>query len=379
MSNFRSQYKKQKQDLLRRHEESVAHKDSGQFGSICDLSQAPKGIGFWKCSSAKHIIDYIPFTAGDNMPKLFEGDPKRGVKEGEFAWSVDLWIHGFVGAMEYPYVCPAKTNGLPCPICEHLQENRGQYSKEEYDRMKAKRNTLHLIWCHDSAEEENKGVQIWQIQYYFMEQHVKLQAEKSKGGGTIPYFDPDSGKNVVFMKQGSDGKYTFLGHKLEDRDGPIPDTILDQSFPLDSIIKYAPYDEIYSSFYGQPADGETGDRIPAPALSVEEEEPVEDEPPFEAEAEGELAPDECPVGGEFGADFDQLEACTDNCPNWDNCYATHTGANAEPEQEPEQEPESEPEPPARKPSSAQRLRSPAAKVEEPVRKPAAKPIPRRRG
>jgi len=92
MSNLRQMYKKQKEDLLRRHKESVANKDTSQYGSIIDNNKLPKGINFWKCTSASHVIDYIPFIAGPNMPKLFEGDAKKAVGEGEFIWAVDsLW------------------------------------------------------------------------------------------------------------------------------------------------------------------------------------------------------------------------------------------------------------------------------------------------
>lgn len=365
MPGFRQLYKKQKQDLLRRHEESVASRDDAQFGSIIDSSKLPEGVGFWKCTSAKHIIGYIPFIAGPNMPKLFDNDPQRAIKEGEFIWLVDLWTHGYVGALEHPYVCPAKTNGLPCPICEHLQQNRGTYSKEEYSRMKATRQTLHLIWCHDNSEEEAKGIQIWQIAHYFMEKNLKGIAEQGKGGGTIPYFDPDVGKNVGFTREGSDRKWTFLHHRFLDRNAPIPDSILNQSFALDSVIKYASYDEISDAFYGSTDSRNVDSRNADEQGYVERSFAQEPEEELDPKQEDEFGSEDCPVGGEFGVDHEQLEAC-DGCMNWDNCYtANQEMQEPNPEPEPKVEPESEPR---------HKLRTAEPKP-APIRKP--KPIRRR--
>ena len=370
MPGFRQQYKKQKQNLMKRHEESVANKDNSQFGSIIDNSKLPEGIGFWKCSFAGHVIDYIPFIAGPNMPKLFENDKKKAIKEGEFIWSVDLWTHGHVGVLEHPYVCPTKTNGEPCPICEHLQRERDTYTKEEYSRVSATRQTLHLIWCHDNSEEEAKGVQLWQIAYYFMEKTLKGIAGQGKGGGTNPYFDPDIGKNVAFTKEGSGSKWKFLYHAFIDRDAPIPDEVLNQSFALDSVVKYVTYEELYEVFYGTAPDSK---EIPVGVTSNTEivgGEGVPFEPDYGQEPE--VGPYECPVGGEFGTDHTALEAC-DGGVNWDNCFATNQEMNP-PDPEPASDPEPTPEPaPARKQSPLRSQARTQVKKPTPIKKP-----PRRR-
>jgi len=185
MPGFRQQYKKQKEDLLKRHDESVADKGGGQFGSIIEKTKIPQGVGFWKCTEGGHVIDFIPFRAGPDMPKLFEGDAKRAFKEGAFSWVVDLWVHKNVGVLDHPYVCPTRTNGLPCPICEHLQQNKDTYSEDEFNAIKAKRRTIYLVWCRDNSDEEGKGIQLWDVAHWFMEDKLKVIAERSKGGGSV--------------------------------------------------------------------------------------------------------------------------------------------------------------------------------------------------
>ena len=314
-------------------------------------------MGFWKCSDEKHIIDFIPFIAGPDMPKVSGG----GVKEGEFTWLIDLWVHWKVGVLEHPYVCSAKTNGLPCPICEHLQQNRDTYTKEEYDDIKAKHRTIYLIWCHDNSTEKEKGIQLWEVAHYFMEYNLKEIAERPRGGGTVLYFDPDIGKNVVFSRRGKGaGNTEFIGHRFDDREGPIPDTILDQSFPLDSVIKYAEYEEINEAFYGKTGQGESAD---SGNVYTEDNSFPEEQPPSEEESPVEVGPDECPAGGEFAVDFDALENCK-GCVNWDNCFEVNQEM-----QEPAPEPEPEPEPPPQR----AKLRTPIRKQEAPKKAPIRRP------
>jgi len=191
-----------------------------------------------------------------------------------------------------------------------------------------------------------------------MEKNLKIIAERPKGGGTVPYFDPNTGKNVAFTKQGSDGKWTFLGHRFDDREGIIPDEILDQSFALDSVIKYATYDEIHKAFYGVSADDNTSVGATSDTSFDNDQDVPVAEPTSEPEPT--IADDECPVNGEFGVDHDALEACPD-CVNWDNCYAVNQ------EMQPEPEPEPEPEKP--KQSLRTPIRKDVAKKPRPIRKP----------
>lgn len=128
-----------------------------------------------------------------------------------------------------------------------------------------------------------------------------------------------------------------------DRDGPIPDNILNQSFALDSIVNWRPsYADVYESFHGAKyVEGESTttapDRLKKPedkpketpieesASSVEESAP----PAEEAKAPVEettttttetttSSPGGCPKGHQFGVDCDKKPDCN-GCPSWDDC------------------------------------------------------------
>ena len=40
--------------------------------------------------------------------------------------------------------------------------------------MKAKRRTLYLIWCRDNNTEEEKGIQIWDVANWFIEDKLNI-------------------------------------------------------------------------------------------------------------------------------------------------------------------------------------------------------------
>ena len=317
-SSFRNKYKQQKEDLKKRHQESINNKDTGMYGSFFDKSKIQNNVGYWKCGEANHTIDIIPFICGNNMPII------QGTSEGDTNYFIDLWVHRNVGVLGHPFPCLARTWGERCPICDELQTNRDKYTEDEWKAAKAKRRSIYFVWSHTSPADEEKGILIWDVAHWFMEDKLSVIATKPKGGGTIPFYDIDTGKHVSFTRRGTGATNTqYLGHALYDRDEPeIPDYILDQTFELDEAIIHPSYKELYEIFHqssnndseeseeSEENDSESveGSRVKGPSPKEEE-----DNSPI-------LAEDECPGDGEFGVDIEKLATCK-TCPNWDACEA----------------------------------------------------------
>lgn len=317
-SNLRQKMNKQKGDLEKRHQESIDRKEMSMFGSIFDKNKVPEDVSFWKCGAGRHVIDIIPFIAGPDVPN-------KNAEEGSIEYVIDLWMHRGVGPQDDSFVCPTRTWGKPCPICEDLKAN--DYDDEFYKSTMAKRRTAYLIWVHDSPKEEAEGIKILDIAHFFLQMHLDELAEPPTGKKVIIFSDIDKGKNVGFTRKGTGaGNTQFLGHKFIDRDEPIPDDICDQSFSLDTCIKMHPlYDEIADAYFGKDDDvpdkelPEEGDEVinendDIPMFSETEEA----EPPEETTEETEEKTNECPGGGEFGIDTDTLPECK-NCEIWDEC------------------------------------------------------------
>jgi hypothetical protein len=327
--------KKAREQLRRRTEESYERKDAtGRFGSIFKEVDRP----FWKCSADEHLIDIIPFVAGNNMP-LDPRTKRPQANEGELAYVIDLWVHRGVGINEDSYACPANW-GKSCPICEERRKLRDRdASDEEIKRLNRSRRTIYNIVCYDSQKEEDLGVQIWEVAYQYMEEELIARSRKRRGTGEpIIFADPDIGKSISFIREGQ-GQFNtvYKGHEFVNRelsDGSayvISDEILDQAVSLDQIIEMVTYDELAEAFYGESVKKD----------DAEEEKPVERSVSRtarrsirkEKKAERKIVENDenpCPAGGRFGIDIEKISGC-EECEKWEECLAEENRLDKEKE------------------------------------------------
>lgn len=248
--SFRKRMKENntRRSLGRRHNEGTKSTGGGRFPTIFNKDAVPEGIEFWRCKEGEHIADIIPFEAGPNMPLDERMQPIT--EEGQLDYVLDLFVHTNVGNMMKPYVCPFENFGKPCPICEFMKANK--LEKDDWVKLVAKHRVVYFLWVHDSREEEKKGIQIFEASHFLMEEKIAVIAKLPKGGGFVNFSDPDTGKSLAWTRKGSGMLNTqYLGHRLIERDGAIPDKILDMTFPLDSIVNMHPdYEEIEREFHG---------------------------------------------------------------------------------------------------------------------------------
>jgi len=321
--SFRTRARKMKKDLQERTEEAIESKDDsggGDYETIFKKNEVPEGMEFWKPGIGEHLIDIIPFFAGENHPKD---------KEGRQCYSIDLWVHMYGDN----FVCQKRNFKSRDPICDYIKKNR--LPQKEWDKIKPKRRMVYLVWVHDSPEEEDKGVQIWEVAHWFFEKNVDAIAKNPKGGAPVIFADVDTGRSVAFeiVKSGTykDSSGTdrdsqdWIGYRFIDRDEKIPDEICNQSFPLDDIIDMHPdTDIVYKSFHGEgeekqsekeeetDEEREEREEIEREEAEAREQAKKEEETPTDTET------DECSVGGDFGVDCDRFEDC-DDCQIYDNC------------------------------------------------------------
>jgi hypothetical protein len=378
---LREQIQKQKQNLVKQTERSVQTTgDSGaSYRSIFIPEKLPKGIGFWKCGVGDHFIDLIPWLAGANHPFA---------QEGEGVFNVDLFVHQGIGAARDNWVCTTKTFKIPDVICNYITKNKP--NKDEWNQIKPKRRTAYLVWVHDTPEEEEKGIQIWECAHHIFQRHIDAISMMPKGGGVISYADLEDGKTIRF-KVTAAGKFKtadgreaesreYLGHSFFDRQERIPDELLEMVFCLDDAILWKPSNkDVQLSFYGtEQGAGDSGEddggeqreaaseapptrRFGARTAPAEEErEPAEAPPPakrrFGSSAPAEAPPETptrrfgakpsatppeespeeqsgivCPANGTVGVDHDKLPECA-QCELWDPCadFADQIGGKPTP-------------------------------------------------
>jgi len=338
-----------KDGLRKRTEESYKARDTFRRGIFKE--QLPDDIVFWSCKEGEHLIDIIPYLAGPNDPITKEGEP---------TYVLDIKVHQNVGPSEgVDFVCLAENFGRPCPICEHRKQLRSEGAEDElWKALYPKRRCIYNIICYDSAEEEEKGIQVWEVAWWFTE---RLFVELAKGPtvgrhrrggddlGFIPFADPDEGRSIAFTRQGSGAQNTsYLGHRFVERDYIIEDEILEKAWVLDELIYVPTYDEVYDAYWGGESfkeaepevENEKEDEIPESRPShrlrgrlvqnkekeeEKEEEKIEDdipEPSVEVSKSDDEVPEsdgnKCPGRGRFGIDTDMLDAC-EQCTVWEAC------------------------------------------------------------
>jgi hypothetical protein len=214
-------------------------------------------------------------------------------EEGDLDYVLDLFVHTNVGSMSKPFVCPYENFGESCPICEFIKSNR--LEKEDWKKLVAKHRVVYFIWVHDSREEERKGIQIFEASHFFMQEKIEEIAKLPRGGGSVDFSNYDEGKSLAWTRKGSGVSNTqYLGHRFVERDRPIPDKILDMTFPLDSIVNMHPsYEEIEKEFRGTLSKMNLGDTEETPF--DEDNTPFdEDNTPFDDETTGDSMFDDAP-------------------------------------------------------------------------------------
>lgn len=257
--SFRDRMSKRKGGLKKRHNKAPT-KSGGRYPTVFNKKEIPEGINFFSCKEGQHIVDILPWEAGADMPLDEQGVPVT--EENEFDYVLDLYVHQNVGKMQQPFVCPFENFGLPCPICEYIKANR--LPKKEWNKKRAKRRSIYLLWDRTTPEEEKKGVQIFDAAHFFMEEKILEIALQPRGGGYEVFSEPDTGKSVCWTRKGSGAENTnYLGHRFIDRESPIPDRILDQTFSLDSVINMHPsYDVMKKEFGPQAGVAEEPEETP---------------------------------------------------------------------------------------------------------------------
>ncbi|MFA5355254.1 MAG: hypothetical protein WC302_00750 [Candidatus Paceibacterota bacterium] len=329
---------KAREELLKRTQESNDRKDGDVFYGYFKTDQ---DLPLWKASVTKkddepHLIDIIPFYAGKNFPQV---DPRHPVKEDDLVYLLETYVHQNIGPGKESIICPARNYKKPCPICEEIEyltsKEGGSKEYEDYADIALKRRCAYNIVCYDSPKEEGKGVQIWEVSYKYGEKKIQLAAKNPRGGGVVPFADYDVGKLISF-EVAADEYRTIDGHKLVDRDYVISEEIEDSVWPLDELVKIWEYNEIYEKFYGElPAGvaakeenqeesvsrssrgrgGVTEQEVPPPSdpAPLQRRSRAMEEPVRKDKGEG-----QCPCGGEYGIDIDQLTNC-DDCKAYDAC------------------------------------------------------------
>lgn len=273
------------EQLLKRMEESSRRVEGGQRSYF--KKELPEGIKFWKCTKGDRLIDVIPYIVGPDDPNT---------PESEMAHVLEIEVHRNVGPGDnIDIVCLNRNYNQKCPICEHQSQLRREGVDDAIlKKLNPKRRCLYNIVCYDSADDERKGVQVWEVAHWFSERHFLELAKgprrpgRKEAAGFIAYSHPDDGKSLSFKREGEGMENTFfVGHKFVDRDYAIEDDVLDAAYVLDQLIYIPTYQEAFDLYFGEEFEEESEKEEMPPESEEEglEEEKIEEENEEEEEEE----------------------------------------------------------------------------------------------
>jgi hypothetical protein len=259
----------------------------------------PGDYSVWDWREAqKHMFDIVPYIAGNYNPHFDKGDE---------AYVVEIFIHKQVGGGDTSYICPKKTWGKPCPICEHriseLKNGVDWKELQEFNTTKYPTSIYNVI-VYDSDEEEKKGIQLFIVPHFNMEFKLKGLVEstpKEIAMGEPPeklYSDPtEEGYMISFVRNNLEGaNYEALSHQLVKRNYSVEDMI-DQAYCLDELLVIPTYDELWEALYGEKLNN---DPEPDKDTSNQSEAPIN---------ETMQSNNECPHGHVFAVNYFETDDC----------------------------------------------------------------------
>lgn len=309
----------------------------------------PEGVSFF--SAKKHAnLDIIPYVVSvDNHPE--------NIPKGELWYQRTVFVHFSVGAENKSYLCP-RTIRKKCPICEHRTQmmKDGNQDEEAIKNLKAKERELFNVFDRD---ETDKGVQFWDVSPYNFGDKLEEEIREGKEawGGFAEPIDGFTLKMRFTEEQVGRNKFLQASRIDFEERKSIDKKLLAAAIDLDKILKVLSYEALEKIFLE--VDDENGEgeektdadqnarrvRPDRDTSSEEQEEAAPEERPQRRNPSSqEKAPEksssrrearqaakkeslECPAGGTFGKDCDELDECKD-CTIWEKCIEEQERMNS---------------------------------------------------
>ncbi len=336
-----------KRSMRDRYKDDYKSRDDGGFSgsNILDLSKA-KDVEFFKMEKGSNEIDIIPFEVATNKHP-------QGVEKGELDYKLDVWVHRDAGGIDGRILCLKRTFSKKCPICEEIQKmvDSDEYTWKD-DAIKALKPSRRCIYNVIDINDEDKGIQLFEISHFeFQKEIIEEAQESAEGEGEIlPFADLEDGYTIKFRAKEREGGFQGFKPKsfqFRPREA-YPDEVIDDALSLDELLVIPSYDEVYNAFMGiedeEPdADDDeidddeideddepkktkktrtrTSKKTETPARSRRkkaDDDEDDDEPKKSSKKTSKKKKHECPASGTFGEDNDDYDECED-CDIWDEC------------------------------------------------------------
>ena len=263
-----------------------------ETGSLRRL-KLPSNLELFKVDSDKpRRLDFLCWKAGKGNPNA---------EPGERHFELTYWVHR-IGPDSEKFVCPNRTRGLPCPVCEDRARLRMQPDADD-DLLKSLMPSQRQLFLVHDLDQMDRGLQLVDYSYYHFGKQIKAEMDASAidEPDTEYFADLETGftVRVAFTEEKPYG-YKASSVKFVKRAKQYKYALADELPCIEDLLVVEPYEKLKAAYQ------QTGE-------AEEEEEPEPDEKPRRDDPER-------PAGSKVGRPKDE-----------------------EPEEEPEKEPEEKPE------------------------------------
>lgn len=273
--------------------------------SFRTFKEWPEGTKFHKITKeGNYGVDIIPHRVKNKSHPAV----RDGAAIGETVYGFQYWRHANVGPEKLMVVCPLKTFGHKCPICEladQMKAEHGYKSKEYTDLAPKSRVIYNVVLPEDDKEEVLLMDESWAL---FEKEMILASKNKAarKGKDYIRFADVEEGYTVFFaVERQKLGTFEFNKYStfdFEKRDEAHDVSIIKKTISPDEYITEMSYEQLEALLNGD---------------SFEDAE-AEDEDVAEEEAPVDKGP-KCPAGLKYGRDYDPDRDECDDCTIFRDC------------------------------------------------------------
>jgi hypothetical protein len=249
---------------------SARRRAESQKTTSVNYIKLPDGVSFFKPRAGLVVIDILPYVAGKGNP---------WAEPGQLHWERTFWVHRGVGPENRTFVCPTKTAGERCPICEHRSRLVKRAAPEDEELIQSLLPKERQLFNVIDLKEPDKGVQIWDVSTHLFGKHLDARIRNSEEeDGYDRFFHLQGGLTIrLSLIEKSLGTYSYLDTETLDfrpRKQDYDDDILERTVCLDELLVIPTYQQLEKVFLAQDS---VKDEVEEAQSEDEDEEQSEDQ------------------------------------------------------------------------------------------------------
>ena len=196
--------KKRKRVSARRR---VDEKRKGDTSSYLRLLE---GIKSFEMDGKPRVVDILSWPVKQSNAYADKGD---------LYFEKTFWVHNSIGPNKDRVVCPAKTLGKRCPICDHKARlaNDPESDADLIKSLNPKERQLFLI---NDLKSDDGGLQVWDVSYYLFGKNLEERlATADEDDDWMGYADPEEGLSlrIAFSEEPFQGKVYYSTASIDFR------------------------------------------------------------------------------------------------------------------------------------------------------------------